>query len=139
MPLQRRLPKRGFRNIFRKRYAVVNLDDLAKLGESVITPELLLQKGVISKLLDGLKVLGDGELKIALTVTAHRFSQTAVEKITGAGGKAESERGAQRNADHRRIPVGVTENQADEDESVLDPLLRAQQLDERGHPAHCGK
>ncbi len=89
MPLQRRLPKRGFHNIFRKRYAIVNLTELMKLGEKVITPELLLERGVIRKLYDGLKVLGQGEASGALTVSAHRFSQSAADKITKAGGKAE--------------------------------------------------
>jgi large subunit ribosomal protein L15 len=89
MPLQRRLPKRGFRNIFRKRYAIVNLAQLAELGLTTISPELLLERGVISKLYDGLKVLGEGETTAALTVTAHRFSRSAAEKIAKAGGKAE--------------------------------------------------
>ncbi len=89
MPLQRRLPKRGFRNIFRKRYAVINLEQIALLGEKSVTPDLLLEKGVIRRLFDGLKVLGDGEITTPITVSAHRFSKSAAEKITGAGGKAE--------------------------------------------------
>jgi large subunit ribosomal protein L15 len=89
MPLQRRLPKRGFRNIFRKRYAVVNLEQIAQLGEKAVSPELLLEKGVIRRLYDGLKVLGNGEISIPVTVAAHRFSRSAAEKIAGAGGKAE--------------------------------------------------
>ena len=89
MPLQRRLPKRGFRNIFRKRFAIVNLDQIAKLGESSVSADLLLERGVISKLYDGLKVLGDGELSGPVTVAAHRFSRSAAEKITKAGGKTE--------------------------------------------------
>lgn len=90
MPLQRRLPKRGFTNIFKKRYAVVNLRDLADLpaGET-ITPQVLLDQGVVKKLLDGLKILGDGELKAPLTISAHLFSKSALEKIQKAGGKAE--------------------------------------------------
>ncbi len=90
MPLQRRIPKRGFTNIFHKEYAIVNLDDLAKVDASEpVTPELLKQKGMISDMKDGLKVLGMGELKAKLTVRAHKFSKSAVEKIQAAGGKAE--------------------------------------------------
>jgi large subunit ribosomal protein L15 len=89
MPLQRRLPKRGFRNIFRKRYAIVNLEQIAQLGAAAVTAELLLERGVIKKLYDGLKVLGDGELTGPVNVTAHRFSRSAMEKIAKAGGKAE--------------------------------------------------
>ncbi len=89
-PLQRRIPKRGFTNIFRKEYAIVNLDDLAKMaGSESVTPELLKQKGLINDMKDGLKVLGMGELKTKLTVRAHKFSKSAVEKIQAAGGKAE--------------------------------------------------
>ncbi len=88
MPLHRRLPKRGFVNIFKQEYAVVNLDRLAELGESNITPELLRNRGVI-KGDSPVKVLGDGELTTALTVQAHKFSKAAQEKITRAGGKAD--------------------------------------------------
>ena len=87
MPLHRRLPKRGFTNIFRTEYAVVNIGDLAALGKT-ITPEILIKAGVCSKN-DLIKVLGDGELKSAITVQAHRFSKSAEEKITKAGGKIE--------------------------------------------------
>jgi len=90
MPLQRRIPKRGFTNIFKKTYAVINLDDLAHFGAgTVVTPELLLEKKIIGSLKDGIKVLGDGELNTALTVQAHAFSKAAMEKIQAAGGKAE--------------------------------------------------
>jgi large subunit ribosomal protein L15 len=88
MPLHRRLPKRGFTNIFRVEYQVVNLDRLAELGEKNITPELLIKNGVVHKN-DLIKVLGDGELKTALTVQAHKFSKSAEEKIAKAGGKIE--------------------------------------------------
>jgi len=90
MPLQRRLPKRGFTNIFRKHYAIVNLGDLAELeaGRSV-TPDALLQLGIVKKLGDGVKVLGGGELKAPLTIAAHLFSKSALEKIKRAGGTAE--------------------------------------------------
>jgi large subunit ribosomal protein L15 len=90
MPLQRRLPKRGFTNIFKKRYAIVNLRDLAGLsaGETV-NPEVLIQRGIIRELDDGLKVLGDGELTSPLKISAHHFSKSALEKIAKAGGKAE--------------------------------------------------
>ncbi len=90
MPLQRRIPKRGFTNIFRKEYAIVNLSDLAKIsGTDSVTPELLKQNGMIDDMKAGLKVLGMGELKTKLTVRAHKFSKSAVEKIQAAGGKAE--------------------------------------------------
>jgi large subunit ribosomal protein L15 len=88
MPLHRRLPKRGFTNIFKKEYAVVNLDRIAALGESTVTLELLHKAGLTGKH-DLVKILGDGELKTAITVQAHKFSKSAQEKITKAGGKAE--------------------------------------------------
>ena len=90
MPLHRRLPKRGFTNIFKKSYTVVNLRDLTnfKAGES-ITPQVLLERGLIHRLRDGLKVLGDGELKVPLNISAHHFSKSALEKIQKSGGKAE--------------------------------------------------
>jgi large subunit ribosomal protein L15 len=90
MPLHRRVPKRGFTNIFKKEYAVVNLDRIAALGESAVTLGLLRNAGLAGKH-DLVKVLGDGELKTALTVQAHRFSKSAQEKITKAGGKIEIE------------------------------------------------
>jgi len=89
MPLQRRLPKRGFHNIFKKRYAILNLKQLATLGEATVSPELLLQRGVVKNLRDGLKILGEGELQQAMTVRAHHFSQSAREKIMKAGGTVE--------------------------------------------------
>ena len=88
MPLHRRLPKRGFTNIFKKEFAVVNLDRIAALGESTVTLELLRKAGLAGKQ-DLVKVLGDGELKTAVTVQAHKFSKSAEEKITKAGGKIE--------------------------------------------------
>jgi large subunit ribosomal protein L15 len=90
MPLHRRLPKRGFTNIFRKHYAVVNLKDLGDFRpDDKITPELLLQRGLVKQIRDGLKVLGDGELKAPLNISAHLFSKSALQKIQKAGGKAE--------------------------------------------------
>ena len=88
MPLHRRMPKRGFTNIFRQEYAIVNLERLAGLGESNITLEVLQKAGRAGKN-DRVKVLGDGELKSVLTVAAHKFSKSAQEKITKAGGKCE--------------------------------------------------
>ena len=88
MPLHRRLPKRGFTNVFRKEYSIVSLEKLAGLGETTITPDMLRKAGVI-KGTSRVKVLGDGELNTALTVQAHKFSKSAAEKITKAGGKAE--------------------------------------------------
>jgi len=88
MPLHRRVPKRGFTNIFREEYNIVNLEKLSDLGESTINPEVLRKAGVISTKRK-LKILGDGELKSAITVHAHKFSKSAQEKITRAGGKFE--------------------------------------------------
>ena len=88
MPLHRRMPKRGFTNIFRKEFNIVSLERLVELGETTITPEVLRKAGVI-KTKHPVKILGDGELKVALTVSAHKFSKTAQEKITKAGGKVE--------------------------------------------------
>jgi large subunit ribosomal protein L15 len=90
MPLQRRLPKRGFTNIFKKHYAVVNLRDLSGFAvDDVVNPETLRDRGIIRRLSDGVKVLGEGELKSPLTIAAHHFSKSALEKISKAGGKAE--------------------------------------------------
>ncbi len=90
MPLIRRLPKRGFVNKFAKELATVNVRDLDRFPEgTVVTPELLQTTGLVRKLGDGLKVLGDGELKKNLVVQAHRFSATARAKIEAAGGRAE--------------------------------------------------
>jgi len=89
MPLHRRLPKRGFTNIFRKQLAVVNVGRLDQLEGDSFDPANLVQLGVVSKLGDGLKVLGAGELKRALKVKAHVFSQSARQKIEAAGGSVE--------------------------------------------------
>jgi len=89
MPLHRRLPKRGFTNIFRKEYAIVNLGALEKLEGNAFDPGKLLEVGAIRKLKHGLKILGSGELKRAITVKAHVFSKSALEMIQAAGGKAE--------------------------------------------------
>jgi large subunit ribosomal protein L15 len=90
MPLYRRLPKRGFNNVFRKEYTIVNLDTLSQFepGASV-APETLLEKGIVKKLRDGIKILGNGELKHAVNVRAHKFSKGAAEKIQSAGGTIE--------------------------------------------------
>ena len=90
MPLYRRLPKRGFTNIWGTTYATINVDDLNRFDAgTVVTPELLREAGLIKKLNDGVKVLGDGALKNSVTVKANKFSKTAIEKIEAAGGKAE--------------------------------------------------
>jgi len=88
MPLHRRMPKRGFTNVFRKEFNIVSLEKLAALGETTITPDLLRQAGII-KTKHPVKVLGDGELSTALTVHAHKFSKSAQEKIAKAGGTIE--------------------------------------------------
>jgi large subunit ribosomal protein L15 len=90
MPLHRRLPKRGFTNIFKKQFAVVNLQTLARLeGVDLFTPELLIERGVIAGLRDGLRILGNGEVARAIVVRAHHFSEGARKKIEAAGGRAE--------------------------------------------------
>ena len=92
MPLHRRMPKRGFTNIFRKEFNIVSLGRLVEMGEEFhgepITPEVLRKAGVI-KTKHPVKILGDGELTVAITVHAHKFSKSAQEKITKAGGKVE--------------------------------------------------
>ena len=88
MPLHRRLPKRGFTNIFKKHYAIVNLGRLEKLEGDAFNADRLFELGVIKKLGDGLKILGAGELTRKITVEAHQFSKSAAEKIQKAGGAA---------------------------------------------------
>jgi|SRR5579862_4352049 len=95
MPLHRRLPKRGFTNIFRKEYAIVNVSTLERLEGDSFDAAKLLELGVISKIKHGLKVLGTGELQRKIHVKAHIFSKPALEKIQAAGGQAEV------------IPVGI--------------------------------
>ena len=87
MPLIRRVPKRGFHNPGRKVYAVLNVSRLEELEGDEFSPESLLQSGVLSKLGDGLKILGNGEITRPVTVTAHKFSASARDKIERAGGK----------------------------------------------------
>jgi len=90
MPLYRRLPKRGFTNIFAKEYACINVDRLNIFENgTVITPELLLERRVIRKVYDGVKILGNGNLEKSLTISATKFSKAAAEKIEAAGGKVE--------------------------------------------------
>jgi large subunit ribosomal protein L15 len=91
MPLHRRIPKRGFHNLFRIEYAVVNLDTLGDRFEAgtVITPELLRERGVVRTSRQPVKVLGRGDITKNLTVKAHKFSGKAVEKIAAAGGATE--------------------------------------------------
>lgn len=90
MPLQRRIPKRGFNNIFAKKVISINVSDLEKFGEgSVIDINELINMGLVKRSFDKIKILGNGELTKSLTVKAHMFSKSAVEKIQAAGGKAE--------------------------------------------------
>jgi large subunit ribosomal protein L15 len=90
MPLHRRLPKRGFTNIFRTVYRIVNIDRLNDFeAGTVIDPEALQQAGLLKKGRAPVKVLGNGEIKVSLTVKAHRFTASAAKKIEDAGGKAE--------------------------------------------------
>ena len=88
MPLHRRLPKRGFTNIFRTEYTVLNLDHLVALNEKELTLETFIAKGLLKRRNALLKILGNGELTAPITVHAHKFSKTAQEKIEKAGGKA---------------------------------------------------
>jgi len=89
MPLHRRLPKRGFTNIFKKQYAIVNLGRLEKLEGDTFTVDHLMALGIVKKLGEGLKVLGTGQLTRRITVEAHQFSKSALEKIQKAGGTAQ--------------------------------------------------
>jgi len=90
MPLHRRLPKRGFSHPFSKVFAVVNVDSLNVFtAGDTVTPESLVERGIVRSMRDGVKVLGDGELKVAVTVRAQAFSKSAEEKIAKAGGKVE--------------------------------------------------
>jgi large subunit ribosomal protein L15 len=89
MPLHRRLPKRGFNNIFRKEYAIINIGRLEQLEGEAFDPGRLLELGAIKKLGTGLKILGSGELTRKITVKAHVFSKSALEKIQKAGGTGE--------------------------------------------------
>lgn len=90
MPLYRRIPKRGFTNIFATNYSEINIDTLNRFEDGTeVTPEMLKELGIVKKQLDGVKVLGRGELEKKLTVKAHKFSKSAVEKIEAAGGKVE--------------------------------------------------
>ncbi len=90
MPLHRRVPKRGFHNLFRKEYAEINLGRLEIFDAgTIVTPEVLMKRGMIKRLRHGLKVLAKGELTKALTIRAHKFSATAKARITELGGKAE--------------------------------------------------
>jgi large subunit ribosomal protein L15 len=89
MPLHRRLPKCGFTNIFKKQYAIVNLGRLEKLEGDTFTVEHLIELGIVKKLGEGLKVLGTGQLTRKITVEAHQFSKSALEKIQKAGGTAQ--------------------------------------------------
>ena len=89
MPLHRRLPKRGFTNIFKKQYAIVNLGRLEKLDGDTFDVDRLIELGVVKKVGDGLKVLGTGQLTRKITVEAHHFSKSALDKIQKAGGTAQ--------------------------------------------------
>ena len=90
MPLYRRIPKRGFTNIWRTEYTALNVEDLNRFeAGTVVTPELLKEIGMTKQVKDGIKILGNGNIEKNLTVKAHKFSKTAVEKIEAAGGKAE--------------------------------------------------
>ncbi|MEW9702622.1 50S ribosomal protein L15 [Paenibacillus sp. SI8] len=89
-PLYRRLPKRGFNNRFRTEFAIVNLEDLNNFAAGTeVTPEVLLETGIVRAPKDGIKILGNGEITVKLTVKANKFSQSAIEKIQAVGGQTE--------------------------------------------------
>jgi len=89
-PLYRRLPKRGFVNPTRKEYAIVNIEELNNFAaDTEVTPELLAEQGIVKNAKSGIKILGNGEVTVKLTVKANKFSQSAVDKIEAAGGKTE--------------------------------------------------
>ena len=105
MPLHRRLPKRGFTNIFKKEFAIVNLGRLEKLEGDTFTADRLMELGVVKKLGDGLKILGSGQLTRKISVEAHDFSKSALEKIQKAGGTAQViGSGSNLRAGNRREP-----------------------------------
>ena len=90
MPLQRRMPKRGFTNIFRKEYAIVNLSDLDRFEKgSTVDLALLVAAGLVNKIGAGVKLLADGDIKKSLTIKVHKFSQSAKAKVEAAGGRIE--------------------------------------------------
>lgn len=90
MPLYRRIPKRGFTNIWAKKYTELNVDVFNRFDEdTVVTPDLLKEMGIVKQVKDGIKVLGNGKLEKKMTIQAQKFSKSAVEKIESAGGKAE--------------------------------------------------
>lgn len=89
MPLQRKLPKRGFKNPFSKSFTILNIKDIASLNLDTITPEILLKKGIIKSAKEKVKILGEGEVKRPLSVKAHAFSRVAEEKIKAVGGSIE--------------------------------------------------
>ena len=90
MPLTRRLPKRGFTNIFKKRYALINITDLANFDKDSIVDEVaLVEKGLVGKVYDGIKLLGTGEIDKPITLKVHKWSKAAMDKIVAAGGKIE--------------------------------------------------
>ena len=90
MPLYRRIPKRGFTNIWRKEYEIVNVDTLNRFDNGTeVTPELLIAEGIVKQVKDGIKILGNGKLEKNLTVQAQKFTKSALEKIEAAGGKAQ--------------------------------------------------
>ena len=107
MPLHRRLPKRGFTNIFRKEFAIVNLGSLDQIQGDSFDPGKMLELGLITKIKDGLKILGSGELKRALHIKAHLFSKSALDKIKAAGGTAEVIPGIKRAETKAPPPVRV--------------------------------
>lgn len=90
MPLYRRIPKRGFTNVFKKEWSIMNVSDLNCYEDGTeITPELLAKEGKVKQVKAGVKILGEGNLEKKLTVKANKFSKAAIEKIEAAGGKAE--------------------------------------------------
>lgn len=129
MPLQRRIPKRGFKNIRRVAYQVVNVRDLNRLEAGVVTPDTLLDHGLISTLRQPVKILGTGELEGAFQISAHRFSGSAREKIEGAGGSVTVlARGDEVTAEDTAAPESVAA------EAVEESADAAEEADEAPAP-----
>ncbi len=90
MPLQRRLPKRGFTNIFKREYGVVNVEDLNRFGsDAVVDPQIFRESGLVKRAKDGIKLLGNGELAHPVVVRIHKASKAAIQKVEAAGGRVE--------------------------------------------------
>jgi len=144
MPLHRRLPKRGFTNIFRKEFAIVNLGALDRLAGDSFDPGKLLELGVIHKLNDGLKILGSGELTRKILVKAHLFSKSALAKLQAAGGTAEVIPGVKLNAKKAPPPppkpkAAAPKKDAEAPEAVVEKKPKKEKVAPEGGLGGAGK